>query len=256
MVDFNLLDDDAPTPTLSEYSDEEDIVFAAESLLEAKSNFQFISSPDIKEESPNSQKKVILSLGSKHSGKKSARQPPLIAPKVQDTSEIVKKEHLSPIQPTLVAKPVIPDASPLQIEKIKRLLGSVSDDLETVVSKKARLSKIYEEAKQLEIKSMLMDREFYQSSSVVVPPSSAENPVALDDTLVELMQDHISELEDKVKHSLQTRKVMFAAIESLEESRATKDSHFRESFSAALGTPIEQLTPLLNDSLQEESDEQ
>jgi hypothetical protein len=242
-----------PTPTLSEYSDEEDIVVAAESLLEAKSNFENIASADDPEES---KKETKQKDAESPPDKTSAVQPS----KLEDTPEIIKQEDVTMTnnsQPTLAAKPVIPNASPIQIQKIKRLLENVSDDLEDIAFKKARLSKIYEEAKQLEIKSMVMDKESYQFSSQVNPPPATTSDAApLDEDLVELMQEHITDLEGKVKHILKNRKVMFAGIESLEADRASKDAHFHESFAAALGTPLEQLTPLLNDRLQETPDDE
>ena len=249
-----------PTPTLSEYSDEEDIVIAAESLLQAKSNVEIIAITDSKEESHRAKKQKNAAespLKIKFTDKTSAAQLPIVSSKLEDTPEIIKQEDvINKSQPIFAAKPVIPDASPIQIQKIKRLLENVSDDMEDIVLKKARLSKIYEEAKQLESKSMIIDEESYKSSSQVNPPPATTSDAApLDEALVELMQEHITDLEDKVKHILKNRKIMFAGIESVEADRASKDAHFHESFAAALDTPLEQLTSLLNDRLQETPDE-
>jgi hypothetical protein len=239
------LDDDMPTPTLSEFSDEEDIVAAAESLVGVKSEFGSLTNTDVEMNDTGSTQMIKTeSESSKSSAHKSERQK-------ERLNEKTVGESSSLLNQTSYAKTVIPYASPLQLQKIKHFLENVQDDMEEVSYKKARIASIYEEAKQLEIKSKFMD-EKNQSSSPIIPPSENQE---LDDTLVELINDHILELQDKVKNAIQTRKMMFSEIEGLESSRAAKDLHFRQSFSSTLGTPLEQLTPLLNDRIQEGSNE-
>ena len=220
-LDLNFLDDDVPTPKLSEYSDEEEIVVAAESLLDAKSESM---SSDIQ----------ITEINPGPYPDKDVKSPKSLL----STANLSKQTEI---------KSVIPKADPMQVHKIKRLLETVRDDLEEVVFKKSRLSDIYEEAKALEEKSQLHDMDFETQPSVIEPPPNSET-LPLDDTLVEMMQEHISELQDKIKNSVNSRKFMFAAIEGLESTRGVKDTHFRESFSSNLGAPLDQLKPLLNDS--------
>lgn len=269
LVNYNFLDDDMPTPTLSEFSDEEGIVAAAESLVAVKSKLSNIdvemtdteSSQMIKTESESSthqSKKLEDELNSlngqeevqKNANEGSEVQSSLSAPKTEAPSVNVLEDR-SLLNQASLPKTVIPYASPLQIQKIKHLLDNVQDDLEEVRYKKARIASIYEEAKELEIKSKFMD-EKNQSYPPIIPPAEIQE---LDDTLIELMNDHISELQDKVKNAIKTRKKMFSTIEGLESSRAAKDQHFRQSFSSTFGAPLDQITSLLNDESQEGSND-
>ena len=65
--------------------------------------------------------------------------------------------------------------------------------------------------------------------------------IASEDPLGQLLQEHISDLQQKVQSSQVSRKRMFQEMESIRKERKIKDQHYKESLSQAVNAPMSQL---------------